>query len=47
MANLLDDLVGSMLSGLRQPLESFIQLETADDNYTLVARDARATLPAS
>ena len=39
MVGILDDLVGGLLSGLKQPLESFIQLETADDNYTLVARD--------
>lgn len=39
MVGFIDDLMGGILSGFRQTVESFIQLETADDNYTLVAKD--------
>ena len=39
MFNVLDDLLASVMLGLRQPMESFIQLETADDDTTLVAAD--------
>lgn len=39
MMNLLDNVVASFLLASKQPLESFIQLETADDNTTLVAGD--------
>lgn len=39
MLGLLDEVFGSILFGLRQPIESFIRLETADDERTLVAAD--------
>ncbi len=39
MMSLLDDILGAILVAAKQPVESFIQLETADDNTTLVAAD--------
>jgi intracellular multiplication protein IcmB len=39
MFEVLDESVATLMSSLRQPIESFIQLETADDNVTLVAND--------
>lgn len=39
MLNLLDGILASVLMLSKQPVESFIQLETADDNTTLVASD--------
>ncbi|MGE4351894.1 MAG: type IV secretion protein IcmB [Bdellovibrionales bacterium] len=39
MMNLLDSVLASFLLASKQPVESFIQLETADDNTTLVASD--------
>lgn len=39
MVGFIDDMIGGILSGLKQPLDSFIQLETADDGSSLVARD--------
>jgi intracellular multiplication protein IcmB len=39
MINLLDEVFAATLMALRQPIESFIQLETADDATTLVAAD--------
>lgn len=39
MMNLLNDAIAATLSAIRQPIESFIQLETADDDVTLVSSD--------
>jgi intracellular multiplication protein IcmB len=39
MVAFFDEIVGGILGGLRQPLESFIQLETADDSQTLATAD--------
>ena len=39
MLSLFDDMFAYVMSALRQPLESFIRLETADDRVTLVADD--------
>ncbi|MCL2468612.1 MAG: type IV secretion protein IcmB [Alphaproteobacteria bacterium] len=39
MLNIIDSVLASILMLGKQPIESFVQLETADDNYTLVARD--------
>lgn len=39
MANFADAVFGSLLRSVKQPIESFIQLETADDETTLVATD--------
>lgn len=39
MINFLDEFLASMAMAVRQPVESFIQLETADDENTLVAGD--------
>lgn len=39
MLNILDNFLASILVAAKQPIESFIQLETADDNTTLVAAD--------
>lgn len=39
MLNILDSILGSIMMGVKQPLESFVQIETADDKTTLVAGD--------
>lgn len=39
MAGLVDELIASVMLAVRQPIESFISLETADDPTTLVAVD--------
>ncbi len=39
MLNILDSILGSIMMAAKQPLESFVQLETADDKTTLVAAD--------
>jgi len=39
MITMLDELLAATLLTLRQPVESYVQLETADDNVTLVAAD--------
>ena len=39
MFEFLDESIATLMMSLRQPVESFIQLETADDNITLVAND--------
>ena len=39
MINFLDEALATILLALRQPMESFVQLETADDNTTLAAAD--------
>ncbi len=39
MNSFLDDILASLLLTVRQPVESFIQLETADDPTTLVSTD--------
>jgi len=39
MMEMLDSVIASFLLATKQPVESFIQLETADDNTTLVAAD--------
>ncbi|MDD4616979.1 MAG: type IV secretion protein IcmB [Alphaproteobacteria bacterium] len=39
MLELLDEAVAALMASLRQPIDSFIQLETADDEGTLVASD--------
>jgi intracellular multiplication protein IcmB len=39
MNGLLDEMLASILLAARQPIESFIQLETADDDTTLVSGD--------
>ncbi len=39
MISILDNILGGILMAAKQPIESFIQLETADDNTTLVAAD--------
>jgi len=39
MLNVLDNILASILMGAKQPLESFIHIETADDKTTLVAAD--------
>ncbi len=39
MSTLFDEALASLMASLHQPIESFIQLETADDNVTLVAKD--------
>jgi len=37
--NVLDDILASILMAAKQPIESFIQLETAEDDTTLIAAD--------
>ncbi len=39
MLNLLDNVLASILLAAKQPIESFIQLETAEDDATLVTAD--------
>lgn len=39
MMGFLDELFASLMMALRQPVEAYIQLETADDETTLVAND--------
>lgn len=39
MINVLDEILAATLLSMRQPVEAFVQLETADDNVTLVAAD--------
>ena len=39
MISFLDEVLAATMLALRQPVESFVQLETADDNTTLVAAD--------
>lgn len=39
MINFFDELLATLLSGLRQTIESYVELETADDVNTLAARD--------
>ena len=39
MSSFLDEILASLLLAVRQPVESFIQLETADDATTLVSGD--------
>ncbi|MFA5041243.1 MAG: type IV secretion protein IcmB, partial [Bdellovibrionales bacterium] len=39
MFDFFDDTIATLMTSLRQPIESFIQLETADDDITLVASD--------
>ena len=39
MFSILDQAIAATLMAVRQPVESFIQLETADDDVTLVASD--------
>ena len=39
MISLINDLIASVLMTLRQPIESYIRLETSDDDTTLVAAD--------
>jgi intracellular multiplication protein IcmB len=39
MFDLFDNTIASLMMSLRQPVESFIRLETADDQITLVADD--------
>ncbi len=39
MIGLLDQVLGSVLLAFKQPIESFIRLETAEDNNTIVAED--------
>ena len=39
MLNFLDEILASIMLGVRQPMESYIQLETADDDTTLVTAD--------
>jgi len=39
MIPLINDLIASVLMALRQPIESYIRLETSDDDTTLVASD--------
>ncbi len=39
MLEIFDQTIASLMMGLRQPVESFIRLETADDGMTLVADD--------
>lgn len=39
MLNVLDNILGSIMMTLKQPLESFVKLETADDKTTLVSTD--------
>ena len=39
MINFLDEALAATLMTLRQPVEAFVQLETADDDMTLVAAD--------
>ena len=39
MMKWLDGILASILMAAKQPMESFIQLETADDNVSLVASD--------
>ncbi|MER2520780.1 MAG: type IV secretion protein IcmB [Bdellovibrionales bacterium] len=39
MLHVVDELIASMFMATRQPVESFIQLETMDDEDTLVGRD--------
>lgn len=39
MLEFLDSSIAALMMAMRQPIESFIQLETADDNITLVAND--------
>ncbi|MDX2027579.1 MAG: type IV secretion protein IcmB, partial [Alphaproteobacteria bacterium] len=39
MMEIFDRALAATLMALRQPIESFIQLETADDDVTLVAHD--------
>src|SRR5580698_10202134 len=39
MINFLDEALAATLMSLRQPVESFVQLETTDDDVTLVSAD--------
>jgi len=39
MIEVLDEIFAGILMGTRQPMESYVQLETADDDVTLVASD--------
>ncbi len=39
MFDFIDESIASLMTSLHQPVESFIQLETADDGMTLVASD--------
>ncbi|MBV8549322.1 MAG: type IV secretion protein IcmB [Alphaproteobacteria bacterium] len=39
MFSILEDILATAMSVARQPVESFVQLETADDPHTLVAAD--------
>ncbi|MDD3370474.1 MAG: hypothetical protein PHE27_01480, partial [Alphaproteobacteria bacterium] len=39
MFDLLDETVAALMMSLRQPIDSFIQLETSDANTTLIASD--------
>jgi len=39
MMDMLDSVIASFLLATKQPVESFVQLETADDNTTLIATD--------
>lgn len=39
MFDIFDQSIASIMMAMRQPIESFIQLETADDDITLVAAD--------
>jgi len=39
MITFLDEILAATLLSMRQPVEAFVQLETADDNVTLVATD--------
>src|ERR1700744_4888575 len=39
MFEFFDEAIAGLMMSLRQPIESFIQLETADDGMTLVAAD--------
>src|ERR1700691_5971622 len=39
MINFLNEALAMTLMAMRQPIESFIKLETADDDTTLVAND--------
>jgi intracellular multiplication protein IcmB len=39
MLDILDEALAAVMMTLRQPIESFIRLETADDDTTLVAKD--------
>lgn len=39
MFSIIDEAIAATMMALRQPVESFVRLETADDNITLVAND--------